>query len=232
MSNLLRYNNSAKILVFDLETFNLCLKLGLNFPWEYASIRCVGNKMFQKQQTIIKWGTDLTIGEGASRVTGFWQKDYDAIKRKYKKDSQEIPTNQDYKKYVIDEKLCFDKISKDLEWADYIIGHNILGFDIPLVIGIYKKFSKPWQHILDKCIDTKILSVGINGEIPYNPEEQSFLEYQYSLMNFFKRGLKSNLTMMCKQYGIKVDETKTHSGVYDIAINKQLFDKLIWEFEI
>jgi hypothetical protein len=43
----------------------------------------------------------------------------------------------------------------------------------------------------------------------------------------YQKGVKTNLTTMCKELHIPIDEKRTHEGGYDVTLTSALFWKLI-----
>ena len=56
--------------------------------------------------------------------------------------------------------------------------------------------------------------------------------FGWFILNFFKRGLKTNQAAMLKEFGIEFDKNRLHDGMYDVEKNFELFNKLIYNIEI
>lgn len=211
--NWLRFNKKAKIVYGDCETFNLNLSFSVNRPWSIALLKCEGEQILEEVETFIKWDDcKFKIGEGAARVTQFNQKVFDSK--------------------CIDPKMAFQKLWPVLKWADYVILHNGLRFDCYLLKGYAEWMGEDWKWMMSKIIDTKSIAQGLKLNQPYRPDADNWLEYQYRLSNSVVKGIKTNLTALCKEYGIVVDETRTHGALYDLHLLKQVFEKQKFQIEL
>jgi hypothetical protein len=123
-------------------------------------IKVQGNKKIDEKNFYLKWQTDLKISQDAARITRYDHK-------KVQKEGH-------------DPKEVFATIKDWLDHADYIIGHNILGFDIYLIKEYYKYMGCSSHHLINKLIDTNTIARGIKYGIPYNPIE-IITEYQYKI---------------------------------------------------
>ena len=84
---------------------------------------------------------------------------------------------------------------------------------------------------MDRCIDTACIAKAIKKEIKISANENR-LAWQYRLNNFIEKRLKVNLNQCCKDYNLKFDPTKLHDALYDIKMNAEVFQKMIWDIEI
>jgi hypothetical protein len=137
--HLLRYDKSKTFVLIDLETFNLCLNFCHNLPWQIGMIKAKGDFKTDSKNFYINWDTNLKISDDAARITRY-----------------------DHKKVLkegLNIKDAFPTIKDWLDHADYIIGHNILGFDIYLIIDLYKSMGCHYEHLINKIIDTNINNV-------------------------------------------------------------------------
>ena len=213
--NLLRYNKDITYTFLDCETFNLNLSFKFNRPWQIALIEAKGDKIVSKKDIHINWKKDapkLKIGDEAARITHFNQAIHDQL--------------------ALEPKDAFNAFWDDLHRTDYIIMHNGLRFDLYLLRGYAEYMGVPWKFIVNKIIDTKSIAQGIKMGIPYNPKQGNFIEYQYRMANSFVRGIKTSLITLAKEYGIVVDESKLHDALYDLEINKQVWDKMKYQIEL
>ena len=205
--HLLRYDKNKTIVFIDCETFNLCL----NFPWQIAMIKVKGDKKIDQKNFYLKWDTDLKISEDAARITR-----YDH--RKVQKEG-------------FDPKEVFPTIKDWLDNADYIIGHNILGFDIYLIKEYYKTMESNWKGLMNKIIDTNAVARGIKYNSIYTPKDD-LLEYQYKILNTRKKNVKSSLTFLGKENGIEHDYESLHDAINDLDLNLKVWNKLKWQIEV
>ena len=210
-SHLLRFQEDKKFCFIDFETENLCLNFRGNRPWQVALLECTGSNKINEHDLIIKWERDINVSEGAARITRFSMDKYDELK--------------------IDYKEVFSTMERCLEDCDYIVGHNIIGFDIYLIKEMYKMFGEDYKHLVPKLIDTNCIARGVKMEIPYKPEED-FTEYQYRIVNTRRKGVRSSLTALGKEFNIDHDYDKLHNAIVDLELNLKVWNKLKYALEL
>lgn len=211
--NWLRFNKKAKIAVIDVETFNLALNFQINRPWQVAALRVEGETIIEEINCFVKWDDcKFKIGKGAAEVTKFNQYHFDSV--------------------AVGPDEAFLKFWEPLKWADRIIMHNGLRFDMYLLKGYAEFMGEDWSFILNKVIDTKAVAQGIKLNRPYQPKEDNWLEYQYRMANDHTRGVKTNLTTLGKEFGIPFDYETLHDGLNDIKLNLLVWNKLKYQIEI
>ena len=66
---------------------------------------------------------------------------------------------------------------------------------------------------------------------PYKAGDD-LLEYQYKAYHTIKKGVKTNLTALGKEFEIDVDYNNLHDAVNDLILNIKVWDKLKWQIEI
>ena len=211
--NLIRFNKTAKFCFIDIETYNLCLNLAFNIPWQISTISYTGDQTPEEHDMLVKWPP----------------REYCTIKK-------EIALLNHHNQEEIDRKGispqdAFKIIDEKLQEADYIVGHNILGFDIYLIRGIYRLAGKDWKFIMPKVIDTRSLAQGLKTNHKYDGKS-NFLAYEYSMINHRVRGVKTNLKFLAQEYNIPFDESKLHNSLYDLTVNIALWNKLKYEIEL
>ncbi len=106
--HLLRFNDDKSIVFIDCETLNLCLNSCHNLPWQISMVRVKGNKIVAEKDYHIKWDSELKISEEAARITRFSES---KLKKLGLPPEEVLPTVIDW-----------------LDSADYVVGHNLLGF--------------------------------------------------------------------------------------------------------
>lgn len=211
MKNLIRFNQDKKFLVFDYETCNLNLVSKDNKPWQLAFLICSSKQILEKHNFLLKWD-DLKISDEARKITGF--------------------SDSLYQKKSVSPSEVLDKFNSYLYNENYyIVGHNILNFDI-YIHNIHQNLcGKPTDYsYLDRCIDTNCLAKAISLDIEYN--QSNLLFWQMKLTNLHQKGIKTNLMSLCEKYKIEFDPKKLHDALYDIEKNFEVFKKLIWSHEI
>ncbi len=203
--------DKTKTLVFlDFETLNLCLNFKHNLPWQLGMIEVREGKKIAEKDFLIKWDTDLRISTGARIMTRYDQKKID---KEGLSPEEVFPTMEDW-----------------LDKADFIIGHNILGFDVYLIKEYYKHMGKSALHLLPKFIDTNCVAKGIAMGVEYAPREP-FIEYQYRMYHTKKKGVRTNLARLLKDYDIPHDKALLHDAIYDLERNLDIWNKLKYHIE-
>lgn len=211
--NWLRFNKQAKLAFIDVETFNLALNFQINRPWQIAVLKVVGDTVIQSIDVMVKWDDcKFSIGSEAARITRFDQKTFD--------------------KRAISPDEAFHQFWEPLKWADRIIMHNGLRFDIYLLKGYAEYMGEDWSFILDKVIDTKSVAQGIKLNRPFNPASDIWLEYQYQMANDRTKGVKTNLTSLGKEFGIAHDYENLHNALVDLELNLKVWNKLKYQLEL
>ena len=210
--HLLRYDETKTYTLIDCETENLCLNPCNNLPWQVGMIKCVGEKVQATKDFYVKWDREINVGKEAARITGFSKKAYE--------------------KRALHIKEIFPTIEDWLDDCDYILGHNILGFDIYLIKAIYEYSGKSWVHLVPKILDTNSIARGIKNGIPFDPRDESFTEYQYKMLNKRTKGIKTNLKSLGLEYDIEHEYDKLHDAVVDLELNFKVWNKLKWQVEI
>jgi len=210
-SNLLRFRKKQKYIYFDYETCNLNLNSIHNKPWQLGFIIAENSKILNKFEFYIDW-ENLKVSKDAAAITGFSKSKYNKLK-----------------KPAIESLKLFNKYLYDPNYL--VIGHNILGFDV-YIHNIHMELCgfKTDYSYLDRVYDTHCLARAIKNGIE-SPKE-SHLSWQYKLLNFRVKGVKTNLKEMCKTYKIDFDEKKLHDALYDVEKTHEVFNKIIWNLEI
>lgn len=209
--HLLRYDKDKTLVFIDCETFNLCLNFCHNIPWQIAMIKVKGDKKIDQKNFYLKWQTDLKISQDAARITRY--------------DHKKV------QKEGFDPKEVFPTIKDWLDNADYIIGHNTLGFDIYLIKEYYKFMRCDFNHLVKKFIDTNTIARGIKYGMVYNPKDD-LTEYQYKVLHTRKKNVKSSLSLLGKENGIDHDYEKLHDAINDLDLNLKVWNKLKWQLEL
>ena len=211
--NNLRFDKKQRYVIFDTETEGL--NLIKSRPWQVAWLVAQGDKIVSRHDRFIQW-PNINVSEGAARVTGFSKKEYDKKGR---------APNQ-----------VWEEFSKDLlDENNIIVGQNLLGFDVYMV-DVWRKlmghsFKKPLnQEYISRIIDTKSLATAIAKNIPFTGG--SFINWQYRLLNYRERGLKTSQAFLLKKYNIPHDPKKLHDALYDVEMNFKIFKKQLFDLEL
>ena len=201
----LRFDKEKEYVFIDCETFNLCLNSCHNLPWQIAMLKVVGDRKIAEKNFYIKWDTKLEISPEAARITRFNPK---TLEKKGLTPEEVFPTIEDW-----------------LDNCDYIVGHNTLGFDVYLIKDYYRYMGKPYRHIMPKMIDTNCIAKGIKFGTHYKNTED-LLQYQYKMYHERRKGIRTNLTAMGKEYEIDHDYSKLHDAIVDLELNLKVWNKL------
>ena len=218
-NHLIRFQEK-KFLFIDFETFNLALHDSLNLPWQVAAIYIeaedngngkIVNKEICRHDIYLKWDTDLKISKEAKRITGY--------------------SETNFRQKCIPEEEGFKTIYDLVESCDYIVGHNVLGFDIFLLRNWYKKHGKPYKHLTSKVLDTLSIARSINLGYQYKSSECSMLEFQMKMLGIRKKGMRTSLGALGKSHDIKHDYAKLHDALVDLELNLKVWDKLKYQID-
>lgn len=212
--HLLRFNKDITYGFIDLETFNLMLHFCHNRPWQVGMLEVKADEIVGSYDLRVNWpdAPHLKIGNEAAMITRYSQQEQDRLA-------------------VLPEE-AFRKFWPILEEVDYIVGHNILRFDLYLLKGYAEHMRAPWKWIMPKIIDTKSIAQGIKMQIPYKPEEGTFLEYQYRMANIVAKGIKTSLKTLGPELGIVHDYERLHDALVDLELNLKVWNKLKLQLDI
>ncbi len=207
--NLLRYNlPNRKFYTFDFEG-----DLNTNFstPFQLSFIISTGTKIEKQFDFYLKW-KDLNISEFVKKYAHYDE---------YRMDKHGVPPEEAFE--------VFSKYIYDPEYSG--IGANVLGFDCALAYNCLKRLGMKHDYeFLKRIYDTnalfKLYKLGIK------PDNNNLLAQQFSLNFFRQKGLKSNVTYVAKEFGLEIDETRTHDGLYDCEVIKNNFFELIKKIDI
>ena len=207
--SLLRFDKKQRYIVFDTETEGL--NLVTSRPWQVAWLVVEGDKIVSRHDKFISW-PDLNVSEGAAKVTGFSRKEYE---------KKAEPPDQ-----------VWSQFSTELYNEDnLIIGQNLLGFDVYMVNVWRNLMGMQSDHsYVRRIIDTKSLATAIAKQIPV--DKNNFLPWQYRLLNYKERGLRTSQATLLKKYNIDHDPKRLHDALYDIEMNFKVFRKQLFELEI
>lgn len=196
--------------IYFADTETEGLNLNTSRPWEFAWVKMENGKIVESESRYL-WWDDLNIGEKAAEVTGFDRKKY----VKLAKDPAEV----------------YEEVKPWLLNSPYLLGfHNGLNFDVYQIRNWFRAIGAPTHFDwVKRVVDTNALAKAyISGA---KPDNKNFDAWQAKWANFIKRGLKSNITYLCKEWDIPIDETRTHQGDYDCYLTAQIYKKLVYNFQ-
>lgn len=203
-----KLNIKQTIYCTDVETESL--NLNTSRPWEFAWVVMDNGKIVDSQSRYL-WWEDLNIGEKAAQVTGFDREKY----VKLAKDPAEVYA--EVKSWLLDSNnlLCF---------------HNGLNFDVYQIRNWFREIGAPTDFgWVKRVVDTNALAKAFISSA--KPDYDNFDAWQQRWANYIRKGLKSNITYLCKEWGIDIDESKTHAGDYDCYLTAQIYKKLAYSFQ-
>jgi DNA polymerase III alpha subunit (gram-positive type) len=209
--HLLRFDNDKTYVFIDCETENLCLNGVHNLPWQIAMLKVKNSRKIDEKNYFVSWGRELSVSKEAAKITRF------------------NPVS--HRKKAVPFEDVFPTINDWLTNCDYIVGHNLLGFDIYLIKDFYNHEGKSYHFLMNKIVDTYCIAKGIQMGVKYKPSE-SFLEYQYKILNTKKRGLRTRLVTLGKNYDIPHDYDKLHDAIVDLELNLKVWNKLKYQIEL
>ena len=211
-SDLLKLNlDKKKFIVFDFE----CVE-GLNLfygrPHELAWCECERGEVVAEHQFYLKWPKPWNISVKAAEVTRFNEALIDEI--------------------GVDPREAFEKFRNVVYNSDYwIVGSNTLNYDIMILYNSLKRLGMDHDYsFLNRCYDINALYKAYKLGRKVNNKE--LLSFQFCANNFIQKGLKSNVTFMAKEFGIEVDETRTHGAEYDVFVERSIFFELIKKIDL
>lgn len=218
---LLRFKKNQKFCVLDFETCSLSLmSLEVQCPFSVGWIVYQGkNKIVEREDWI--FFPDLVEkmyqwGRGAMAVNGWTEAEYN------QRAKPPGPILDDFERYLYDPEVIS-------------VGANSVSFD-SYIHNLYRKKlgrSSDWSwfknHVDIQCL-AKAAHLGITPP-PIGTDEWIFFNIKMS--NYHKRGLKTNLAHMCKEFQINYDSSQHHvSALYDTDLTYQVFMKQIQTMDI
>lgn len=202
-----KLNIKQTIYFCDTETEGL--NLNTSRPWEFAWVKMENGKITESESRYLYWD-DLNISEKAKEVTGFNQDKYDR------------------------EALCPKKVYDEISpwfFGNNVLGfHNGLNFDVYQIRNWFREIEKPTNFDwVKKVVDTNALAKALLNKA--KPDFQNFDAWQSKWANYIRRGLKTNITFLCKEWGIDIDETRTHQGDYDCYLTAQIYKQIVYKMQ-
>lgn len=221
--SLLRYDKKSLIVFIDLETLCLNLSFRRNRAWQVSMIKVRGDQIIEEADILVHWNNGMRMSPGAARVTGFYtrpQSRYDGL-----------TMSEVVERDGVTPDVCFDRMKSWLEEADYIGGHNLLGFDMHLVSEWYRRKGLSVSHLLPKVIDTFCLSKAIKLGMKMS-QDDDLVSFQYKMYHTKAKGIKSRLGQLGEQYEIDHDYDNLHDALVDLQLNVKVWNKIKWEINV
>lgn len=207
--DLLRFQKK-KYIVLDTETESL--NLINSRPWQIGFVVVENKKVVQTFDLYPFW-EDLKISRDAARITRF---NY----QEYKQKSQPV-------------KECWNILQSYLYSDYYIVGQNLLNFDIYQIKNLQKILTGTYDYnYLPRCFDTIALGRAYKSGERKIADGENVLAWQYRWMNARGKHLKASLSVLCKDLEIPMDEDQHHDALYDVKKTHEVFEKLIQIIEV
>lgn len=207
-SELLRFSD-RKIALFDFETQRVNT-LQDNLPFQCSILIMQRGKILGSHNHYIRW-PNFRMSKDAAAITRFQQHWVD---------------NGDDPEYVLE---IFEQYARDPEYL--LGGHSVIGFDIPLW-QLWRRAlgKKPDWSPLQRTLDTHALSRAYKEG--WKPDRENLLAWQYKVLDAYRKGVKTGLGVMAAEFKIDTDPNRLHDSAYDLHINAQVLNKLLYALEI
>lgn len=212
--DLLRFNTDITYSLLDFETEGL--NLYASRPWQIAWARFKKSKDISLYGTFIRWD-NINVSDEAAKKTGF--------------------NRQLYMDTAKPAKEVFDQFQAEvMEPQLALCGHNVLNFDFYIyqVWRMQLGYKPDWSFlenvdIFDTLAMSKMYKLGWN--IPADRAQR--LAAMYRVLDLrLPKGVKVNLSAMCKELMIPFDPSKMHDALEDVAKNVDVFRALIYKQDI
>lgn len=218
MARLLRFETDQKKLIYDFETCNLNLvSTEFQAPWQLGWQVYQGKKHILSKEDWI-WWDDLQskMGKAAAELTGF---DYDTYKRKAQPAQ---PILESFETYLLDkEVISVSANGVNFDQYIYQIYRRLLG----------KGYEWSWAT---RHVDIQTLHKAyILGMTPPPIGTKEWILFNIKMSQVVKKGLKTSLAFMCKEFGVDYDPTRHHrEALYDVELTDQIFEQQLYRMDI
>lgn len=215
-SSLLRYNKEQVYLLYDEETTGL--NLLYTKPWQISYCLFTIDKIISTHNYYI-WWENLQMSEQAATITHF---DYNHYKFHAKPLEAILPL---FERYYLDNSIIK-------------VGHNIIPYDSNIWSVARKSLNlkptfEPNLHSIDTLALARAYRLGIKPhKFNLNGDNYDFLAWQYRMISWHTKKMKTSLNSLAKEFDILTDESRLHDASYDILINRQIFLQFLWKMEI
>lgn len=202
----LKSDKKRKYLLFDTETESLNL-VGSR-PWQIAyGLYSLEEGCIWSKERYIQWN-DLRMSAGAAKQTQFNQVEY------LSKAEDRHDVWADFSKYLYDDKLTS-------------MAHNGLGFDVYMInnwrlgMGLKTDYS-----FVPRLLDTNCM--GKAYKFDRTLDLKIIHQQMYRFSGEFKRGVRTSIKELAKEFGIVRDEAMAHkSAQYDNDQMWAVFQELL-----
>ncbi len=207
-ADLLRFSD-RKIVIADAESQRLNL-LHDNLPFEWAWLVTQRGRILSRHRYYIKW-PDFKMSKDAAIITRF---------------NPEWVRNGDDPEFVLD---AWESFALNPEFL--LAGHHVLGFDWPLWNLFRRALGRPpiFEPRL-RTLDSHLLARAYKEG--WKPDRENLLPWFHKVGEAHRKGIKTSLGVMAKEFEIPVDEGQQHGALYDLELNNAVLWKLINVMEI
>ncbi len=207
---LLRFKKPLRFLSVDFETEGLSPRFSK--PWQVGWTLTENGKILESKQYHLQI-PGLKVGADAARITHFNLSDHNRLARPPEEVYEEIS------------KLWFDE-SIFLVLQNFYYDFNMMK-NLERIIGIDR-----WYNLNHRVYDTIALSKAYKLGLTPPKDRKDYIKWQFSMLNFKQKGLKTSLGLMCREFNIEFDEGNAHESRYDTIKTAELFQKLIWAVRV
>lgn len=212
-AELLRFDKKQIYFSYDTETEGL--NLLFSRPWQLSWSTYTLDQNI-KDNNYFVWWKDLQVSRGAAIITRF---NYDNYKAKAKDPAEVL---------ALFEKDYYDPHVN-------LVGQNLLGYDSMIINVMRRALKMPvrYDDLLGRVYDTIALSKAIKLDLkPDKSSSEAFLAWQYRMLTIRRKGLKTSLGTIAKEYKIETSDDQLHDGLYDVRINREIHRQQVWKLEI
>ena len=130
--------------------------------------------------------------------------------------------------------LALAEFANIIKEHDINVTHNGISFDIPFIMNSMAKHSELTTdecaelnaHIIKTAIDTMVIVKGRKLKMTQENGEQFRHFARRVLAVPPQKGIKSNLTLTCEEYGVEMNEETRHRALGDVILTEQVYRKL------
>lgn len=208
-SNFLRFQK-LNFITFDTETEGL--NLVYCRPWQLG-YRLVKDNQTIKDVSKFIWWEDLNISERAAEMTHF--------------------NHNFYEENAEDAEVVYEELMGLIrDESNLIVGQNVY-FDIAMLKSwaraLNKKFDFNFNH---RVIDLVALSKARKLEIKPPLDKKDYPAWQFKMLNYVKKGFKTNLELTAKELGVDFDSSKAHEALYDAQKTAEVFQQMLYKIDL
>jgi len=205
MNKIIQEKKNTRFCFFDAETENLTLHECNNKPWQISWIIVDNFTTVKEYDYYLKWPEGLNVSKGAAIATRFDQSIVD---------NRGVPPLEAVK-----------LLDASLKECDYVVGHNILGFDAYILMAMYRKLGLKPYNIYPKSLDTFALAKAWKLEQPPKTGD-NITAWQLRLLHKRTKEFKLNLGALGREFEIDHDYSQLHNALVDLRLNAKVFNKL------